>query len=222
MLISQIRAARGLLNWSQEQLADEAHLSKASIQNYEMGKSTPNVSSLNKMIKAFERAGVEFTEDGGVRPRQDKIIILNGTEGIKELFDDIFEVVRTHVKPDLCVSNVDELMFDRWFGTSNALLAQKEIGGKAYAPRALMKKKGGRVTAKSYAEYRVAAAECVADVCLYLYGDKAAFIEFSNENVKITIMDGPKVTGALRGMFEAAWAISGVKHDAKYVTGSLF
>ncbi|MED5421877.1 MAG: helix-turn-helix transcriptional regulator, partial [Pseudomonadota bacterium] len=106
MLISQIRAARGLLNWSQEQLADEAQLSKASIQNYEMGKSTPNVSSHNKMIKAFERAGVEFTEDGGVRPRQDKIIILNGAEGIKELFDDIFEVVRTHVKPDLCISNV--------------------------------------------------------------------------------------------------------------------
>ena len=222
MLISQIRAARALLNWSQGQLADEAQLSKASIQNYEMSKSTPNVASLNKMIKAFERAGVEFTDDGGVRPRQDKIIVLNGTEGMKTLFDDIFEVVRTHAKPDLCISNVDELMFDRWLGAANALLAQKVIGGKAYAPRALMKEKGGRVTAKGYGEYRVAAAECMADVCLYLYGDKAAFIEFSNENVKITIMDGPKVTKALRGMFEAVWSVSGGKASAQYVTGSLF
>lgn len=222
MLISQIRAARGLLNWSQGQLADEAQLSKASIQNYEIGKSTPNIASLNKMIKAFERAGVEFTEDGGVRPRQDQIKILHGAEGMKALFDDVFEVVRTHPKPDLCMSNVDEVMFDRWLGTSNALLAQKAIGGKNYAPRALMKENGGRVTYKSYAEYRVAAAECMADVSLYLYGDKAAFIEFSHENVKITVMDGPKVTKALRGMFEAVWSISGVKSDTAYATGNLF
>jgi|TARA_R110002126_G_scaffold282931_1_gene431808 transcriptional regulator with XRE-family HTH domain len=222
MLISQIRAARGLLNWSQGQLAEEAHLSKASIQNYEIGKSTPNISSLNKMIKAFERAGVEFTEDGGVRPRQNQIMVLNGHEGMKTLFDDIFEVVRSHSNPDLCVSNVDEAAFDRWLGAPKSLQAQRSIGGARYNPRALIKDAGAQLTPGSYSEYRITAAECVADVSLYLYGDKAAFIESSAGGVKVTIMEGRDMIESLRKMFEAVWSISGVKVPAAAVTGCLF
>jgi transcriptional regulator with XRE-family HTH domain len=68
MVISaaQIRAARGLLGWTQAKLAAESGLSEISIQNIEKGATDPRASTLTAIERAFERAGVEFTN--GARP----------------------------------------------------------------------------------------------------------------------------------------------------------
>jgi transcriptional regulator with XRE-family HTH domain len=75
MVISaaQIRAARGLLNWTQAQLAARSGLSEISIQIIEKGVADPRASSLAAIEQAFERAGVEFTDgkQPGVRMRSD-------------------------------------------------------------------------------------------------------------------------------------------------------
>jgi DNA-binding XRE family transcriptional regulator len=66
---AQIRAARGLLGWTQAQLAANSGLSEIGIQNIEKGASDPRSSTLQAIERAFEIAGVEFTNGGhpGVR-----------------------------------------------------------------------------------------------------------------------------------------------------------
>jgi transcriptional regulator with XRE-family HTH domain len=64
---SECRAARSLLNWSQDQLARAAEVSPTTIANFETGKSTPQRSTLRAIRQTFEAAGVEFLEGGGVR-----------------------------------------------------------------------------------------------------------------------------------------------------------
>lgn len=66
--IEQIRAARGLLNLSQKELAEKAGISLNSLNNIERGVARPRVDSLESIQKALEREGVEFLDGNGVRP----------------------------------------------------------------------------------------------------------------------------------------------------------
>ena len=70
---SQIRAARGLLNWSRKDLAEHSGISFASMMRLESFEGVPssNFKTLEAIKSAFEKAGIEFLgtpEDGaGVR-----------------------------------------------------------------------------------------------------------------------------------------------------------
>lgn len=54
------RAARGLLNWTQEDLANAAGLSRTMVRNFETGRSEPTRISLSAMQMAFLKNGVRF------------------------------------------------------------------------------------------------------------------------------------------------------------------
>jgi len=61
----QVRAARTLLDWKQQDLADRAILGLRTVQRFEEGCDV-RVSSLQKIQRALEAAGIEFSgrEDG--------------------------------------------------------------------------------------------------------------------------------------------------------------
>jgi transcriptional regulator with XRE-family HTH domain len=65
---AQSRAARGLLNWSRQDLADRAHVRKQTVWEFETEKRTSNPSTVQNLRRALEDAGVRFTESGGVEP----------------------------------------------------------------------------------------------------------------------------------------------------------
>jgi ribosome-binding protein aMBF1 (putative translation factor) len=71
---AQCRAARGLIGWSQQQLATASKVAKPTIANFEVGKSTPYERTAKDLVAALEAAGVEFTNGGqpGVRMRKEK------------------------------------------------------------------------------------------------------------------------------------------------------
>jgi len=62
MLISprQIRAARGLLNWSRTELARRAILSLTTIADIERGDVDPKTATLARIVSTLEKAGIEF------------------------------------------------------------------------------------------------------------------------------------------------------------------
>jgi hypothetical protein len=66
---SQCRAARGLLNWTQQELADAAHIGVATVRVFEGNGAGTRQSTLMLLQGALESAGVEFTngEHPGVR-----------------------------------------------------------------------------------------------------------------------------------------------------------
>jgi transcriptional regulator with XRE-family HTH domain len=63
---AQCRAARALLNWSQEDLVVRAKITKKTIADFERGATRPRTQTLAQLVSAFETAGIEFLN--GDRP----------------------------------------------------------------------------------------------------------------------------------------------------------
>jgi transcriptional regulator with XRE-family HTH domain len=62
---AQCRAARGLLAWSQQDLANSAGIGIVTVHQLEAGTSEPRRATLQVIRRAFEAAGVEFIDENG-------------------------------------------------------------------------------------------------------------------------------------------------------------
>lgn len=54
----QVVASRGMLNWTQEMLAERAGVGRSTVKDYEAGRVTPRAGTLKKIQSAFERSGL--------------------------------------------------------------------------------------------------------------------------------------------------------------------
>ena len=80
----QSRAARGLLGWSQQELASKAGVGIVTVHQLEAGTSQPRRATLDVIRRAFESAGVEFIDENGggpgvrlkkrIRPKSTRVI----------------------------------------------------------------------------------------------------------------------------------------------------
>lgn len=67
---SQIRAARALLGWSGNELAQRSSVGITTLRRYELQSGIPsaNTNTLMSIKRALENAGIEFTGDPLVNP----------------------------------------------------------------------------------------------------------------------------------------------------------
>lgn len=66
--VAQIRAARGLIGWSQVALAKAAGVSEPTIKRIEGGKASVSDDTRSAIRAALEAAGVIFVEENGEGP----------------------------------------------------------------------------------------------------------------------------------------------------------
>jgi len=62
---AQCRAARGLLDWSQQELADKAQVGVVTVRLLEAGSDRPRRSTLEVVRRCLEAGGVEFIDENG-------------------------------------------------------------------------------------------------------------------------------------------------------------
>jgi DNA-binding XRE family transcriptional regulator len=65
MTPAQIRAARGLLKWTQASLAHKAALSTVTLNMIENESVAPRTGTLDSIQRALEQGGVEFLVEQG-------------------------------------------------------------------------------------------------------------------------------------------------------------
>jgi transcriptional regulator with XRE-family HTH domain len=68
LLPEQVRAARGLLDWSQGGLATHASVSISTVKDFEAGRRSPMPANMAAIRGALEAAGVDFIAENGGGP----------------------------------------------------------------------------------------------------------------------------------------------------------
>jgi transcriptional regulator with XRE-family HTH domain len=64
----QCRAARGLVDWTQQELADAARIGVATVRQFEGGGAEARQATLVVLKWALESAGIEFIDENGGGP----------------------------------------------------------------------------------------------------------------------------------------------------------
>lgn len=116
MMISaeQIKAARAILGWSQDEMADKAGLSPTTICNLEkarnLDKCQITLRSVIEVRRAFERHGLEFLDGDGVRRRTEEVTIYARPDSCDSFFEDILETAEEHQGEIVAVARSQEML----------------------------------------------------------------------------------------------------------------
>jgi len=206
---AQIRGARGILNWSQQDLAQRTGISATSIGAIENGQTTPRASTLETIRKTLENAGIEFIGMEGVRVRSGDVRIFQGKDGFWDFYEDIYATVREN-PGEILVSNADERLFEKWIEPENfARHVSRMRTTKGVSYKILVKEGDTHLLATpDYAEYRWMPKDQFSSIVpFYVYGKKLAILLFSAEPTVI-LMKYDAVADAYRNQFLALWKTS--------------
>ena len=92
---AQCRMARAFLNWSQPELAKRCGLATMTISKFEKDDgTTPETKTVEKIAVVFQMAGVSFFEDGGVKPKDNLVTVLEGPDANARLLEDIYDTLK--------------------------------------------------------------------------------------------------------------------------------
>ena len=105
--MSQIKAARGLLDWSQSVLADKAALTQRTLTNIETGRTRPNIDTLSIIKKTLEDNGVEFIEDG-VRHKKHHMDIFKGETYQADFMNFLYNILDSTATKEVLLNGINQ------------------------------------------------------------------------------------------------------------------
>ncbi|MEM6812122.1 MAG: helix-turn-helix transcriptional regulator [Pseudomonadota bacterium] len=209
--IKQIRAARGLLNWTQKDLGEKAGVSRESIKNIENEISRPRSQTIHEIQSAFENHGVEFLSGDGVRIADATIHVYHDENGIKSLFDDVYETCAAD-KRDILIANNEEptkLSNDLLKYLNDHLKRLKRIGVK----ERILCREGDTEFLSSEHSYRWVPKEYHSNTPTLIYGDKIAMLIWGPP-AKVTIISDAQYAQSFRNLFEFTWERATIPRSA--------
>ncbi|HAX91042.1 MAG TPA: hypothetical protein DCY07_02390 [Rhodospirillaceae bacterium] len=203
----QLKAARVLLDWSQEDLARTSGISIATIRRLEVGFISPRGKTMASVRRALEDAGLEFIDPDGVRRRPEDIVVYQGPDGLMAFLDDVYEFSRkkggeivtlyASEKPFLKVLNPseDRVHIDRMTQIKSNI-----------SFKCILKETPTKLDCAAYCEYRHLSKHYVNSVPFYVYGDKFASILFdADPSPKIIVIRSSQMAEAYRQQFHSMW-----------------
>lgn len=208
--IEQIRAARALIGWSQKDLADHADLSQTGVARIENGTNQPNSSTIAKILEAFDRAGIEFIGENGVKKRSGEVRILKGANAMSDFLDDVYNTAikyGTKSKPtEVFLSNVVHKNWVKWMGNRWKEHTLRMTKSKDVMDVRIIVKEGDcDFPSSDYAKYKWMKSEFFNEKSFYSYHDRLAFLDFKDEEVIVSIITHMDFAKGYRDLFLIAW-----------------
>jgi transcriptional regulator with XRE-family HTH domain len=203
----QIKAARALVDWSQDDLAAASTLSVATIRKLELGHISPRGKTTRLIRDAFENAGLEFLEPDGVRHRPEDIRIYHGDEGAKAFYDDVYETAKKKGGDIVIVQPSERTHFSGILKDYRAMHMERMTAIKDQVHvKCILTEDRNDLPAAGYVEYRSISKHYVDSVPFYVYDDKYAIIILeAAPSPKIVVFQSRAVAEAFRHQFYSMW-----------------
>jgi len=90
----QIRGARGLLGWSMEDLVAKTGVNRITIRQIEGDEVQPQEKTLTRIYGVFDKFGIEFLPEEGVKVRKQDVRFYSGKTGYRQFLDHVYETLK--------------------------------------------------------------------------------------------------------------------------------
>ena len=201
----QIKAARALKNWSQEDLSKVSGLSLSTIHALENG--TRSLRSSDQIRKAFEDHGVEFIGTTGLNRIADEHKSYNGPDGCERFFSDLVATLRDK-GGDIAVTCKTPDLFVHAFNLARVDLGRVEQLGKIARIRCLLSKPRESLLSTldiSFVQFRAFTGHTLSPWSTFHYGNKTTVVIPNGMDTTYIIMKSVLIAQRERAEFDAAW-----------------
>jgi len=185
---TQMRAARAMLDVSQGHVAQYLGIAANTLSKIESGQSDVSGTRLTDIQRFYEREGVEFTSDDGVKWAKNQVVKYEGQQGIREFFDTVYEEFSNGNEVNLF--NGVPLLLIKWLGTSYYEIVEEGENN---------------FIAKGFAEYRWFPKEMFNNKTIYIFNNQVAFFTFKDDDVSIRVFKNAELGASMKVLFNIAW-----------------
>lgn len=203
---AQLRAARGLLDWTRTDLAKAASVSPETIKNIEHGTFRPQESTADAIVRAFQAHDVEFLENEGVRKSKELVKVFTGKQGFIDKLDHVFNVVSGGIKP---VTRHLALTDSYAIDVAPEIIADytKRMASVEGLDARCLIWEGDNNFPFEYCEYRwIKKKENIAYLPFYLYGHYASFMmQTTPDNFTTVSVSSEFLLKQLNEQFDSLW-----------------
>ncbi len=205
----QIRAARALLGWSQQNLAQQCQISTTSINNIERGEVQPRTSTLETIKTQFLAQGIIFSGSYGVDIQKNvfNVQVWEGHESIARYLDDVVNTVKGTNEIPLHFNFDDRLWVKQ--GHTDAYHTFFENMIRYGIRERVLVCEGNTVRYAPYktSEYRWFSQELSGQIGYSLYGNKYAIFVLGKAN-RVIIIESPMIVEVYKQQFQSMWNIA--------------
>lgn len=194
----QVRAARAILDWSQQELADKAGTARMTIRYIEEGKVQPQRGTLADIRRVFDEHGIEFIGERGVALRHDNYRILEGSDCYLRLLDEVYHTLQG--TPD---AEVLSICTDDSISPPEVVQAIQRWHDAGIKCRFLSHDKAKRFDFPLH-EYRLISSRFFRNSVMVVFSTKVATLRGANDAV--LILNDKEQAEMLRGLFELIWS----------------
>jgi transcriptional regulator with XRE-family HTH domain len=197
---AQIRAARGLLGWSQKELGARSGIAPISVTNIELGERLPKVHTIEKIIGAFDAAGVEFGEQDTVKRKGINARTLEGSDWFNQALEDAYLSLLDYENAELIVDMADDRQ-----SPPEVIGLYKKIRNAGIKMRQTVEE-GNSYLLGAVSEYRWIPKEFFRNWVMLVYADKVVLC-LSEEN-RALLIKNKSLADMERQKFDLVWSLT--------------
>ena len=200
----QLKAARSLLDWSQEDLSQKSGYSLATINNIERGQYNAHSTTMADIVQTFEQAGVQFIDGPGVKIEEAdfRIKAYEGADALAYLFTKIGLALEECESDCLYISGIDESLIKQKATEKDLKVLFKRLG-KNVRVRILCHKEQSDALGFFNFQKKIVPDTVPLIPCL-LYQNRVAIVILKNPT-HVTILYNESLAEVYKALFEHLW-----------------
>lgn len=198
--IQQVKAARALLDWTQDDLAAQAGIDVNRLRGFESGRTKP-LEVVEAVHEALSRGGILFLDEG-VQRQKFQIRVYEGEDCYLRLMDDAFHALSKN-KGEFLLSGADERR------STQEVTERTRAMRKAGIQMRFLVKDQNTFLMGPLEEYRWLNDELYVDGDVkVIFGDTIAYLMTWQKTPRVVILDDKIIAEENRRTFNYLWRLS--------------